>query len=451
MSKSAELLTRYEEEIESIWRDMTPKSRELCDSAKRFTPGGAVRSHSTGTHLPYGDRVDGCHVYDVDGNKYIDLVLGMACVMGHNHPAIVAAIQEQIPKGLVTFKPDVKWDLLAEKMNQRVPSIDKVWPAFGGSQAFMWAIRAARAHTRRDKIVKIRGSYHGTYDDAFISPPHGSPGIPKDRLNNLLFVDWNDKEGTERVIRENKEDIAAVLTEGFHTGGALAPQDGYLSFLRETTEKYGIVLIFDEIVNFWLDHGGTGKLYDVEPDLCCYGKGIGGGIAMGMVGGRNEIMNLFNQEESYRIAAIAAHQGDPLTVSASLACLEIMSEDEIARINANGEYMAEGIRNALTTAGLQGFVSGYGNHQALHLTDRTDVYDPVTYFTNTNTPGLKEVMSLFRRSLINKGVMTLENLMHVRASIPLTKEEIDFSVKAIEETFREIRPILAETTPHLVI
>ena len=162
-------------------------------------------------------------------------------------------------------------------------------------------------------------------------------------------------------------------------------------------------------------------------------------------------MSLFNQEESYRIAAIAAHQGDPLTVSASLACLEIMSEDEIARINANGEYMAGGIRNALTTAGLQGFVSGYGNHQALHLTDRTDVYDPVTYFTNTNTPGLKEVMSLFRRSLINKGVMTLENLMHVRASIPLTKEEIDFSVKAIEETFREIRPILAETTPHLVI
>ena len=450
MSHSKELLATYETEIETIWRDMTPKSRQLCDKSKLFTPGGAVRSHSTGTHLPYGDRVDGCHVYDVDGNQYIDLVLGMACIMGHNHPAIADAIQEQIPKGLVTFKPDIKWDLLAEKMSHRVPSIDKVWPAFGGSQAFMWAIRAARAHTRRDKIIKVSASYHGTYDDAFISPPHGSPGIPKNRLDHILFVNWNDKEGTEKVIRENSDDIAAVLTEGFHTGGALAPRDGYLTHLRELTQQYGIVLIFDEIVNFWLDHGGTGKLYDVEPDLCCYGKGIGGGIAMGLIGGKNEIMNLFNQEENYRIAAIAAHQGDPLTVTASLACLDIMTEEEISRINANGEYMADGIRNALASAGLRGFVSGYGNHQALHLTDQVDVADPVDYFTNANAPGLREVMPLFRRSLINKGVMTLENLMHVRASIPLTHEDIDFSIQAIAETFREIQPILAETAPHLV-
>ena len=450
MTNAAELLAKYEQEVETTWRDMTPKSRALCAKATRFTPGGAVRSHSTGTHVPYGDRVDGCHVYDVDGNRYIDLVLGMACIMGHNHPAIVSAIQEQIPKGLVTYKADVKWDRLAEKMNERVPSIDKLWPAFGGSQAFMWAIRAARAHTRRDKIVKIRGSYHGTYDDAFISAPQGSPGIPKSRLDDLLFVDWNDKEGTAKVIREHKDDIAAVLTEGFHTGGALAPQDGYLKFLREITQEHGILLIFDEIVNFWLDYGGTGRLFDVEPDLCCYGKGIGGGIAMGLVGGKDEVMNLFNQEESYRIAAIAAHQGDPLTVSASLACLEIMSEDEIARINANGEYMADGIRRALKAAGLRGFVAGYGNHQALHLTDTSVARDPVSYFANANQPGVKDVMPLFRRSLINKGVMTLENMMHVRASVPLTREDIDTAVGAVEETFREIQPILAETAPQLV-
>ncbi len=450
MSKGNELLAKYEAEVETVWREMTPKSRELCERAEEFTPGGALRSHSTGTYLAYCDRVDGSYMYDVDGNRYIDLIVGMTSIIGHNHPKVAEAVHAQVPKGLVTFMPDEGWDVLAEMMCDRVPSVEKVWPAFGGSQAFMWAIRAARAHTGRDKILKVWGGYHGTYDDAFVMTPDGSPGLPKNTMDNILFTSWNDKEGTEKIIRENKDELAAVITEGVQTGGTIPPRDGYLTFLREQTDKYGIVLIFDEIVNFWLDHGGTGALYDVKPDLTVYGKGIGGGLPMGLVGGHSDIMKLFSQNETFRIAAIAAHQGDPLTVAASTACLNIMTADEIARINANGELLATGIRGVLDDVGIRGLVIGHGNHQSVHLTTADEVTDPLSYLMTANAPGLKEAMALFRRSLINKGVITLEAMMALRVSTPLTETEINTSLDAMRESFEEVHPILKEVAPDLV-
>jgi len=455
MSRGEELLAKYEKEVEAIWRKMTPRSRELCEGAEKYTPGGALRSHTTGTYPAYGERVDGCYMYDVDGNRYIDLVLGMTCIIGHNHPKVAQALQEQIPKGLVSFKPSVGNDEFAEMMCKRVPSVDKVWFTLGGSQSFMWAIRAARAFTGRDKIIRIRGGYNGTYDDAYATPPNasqptGSRGLPKNTMDNILFINWNDKEGTEKVIRENKDDLAAVLTEGLQTGGTIPPKDGYLAFLRELTSKYGIVLIFDEIVNFWLAHGGTGDLYNVEPDLCCYGKGIGGGLSMGLIGGRNDIMKLFSQKEQVRIAAIVAHQGDPMSVAASTACLNILTADEIARINTNGELMANGIRSILTELGIRGQVIGYGNHQSVHLTTAEEVVDPVIYSKAANAPGLKDAMSLYRRTLINKGVLTLENLMALRTSTPLSENEIETALSAMREGFIEIHPILKEVAPDLV-
>ncbi len=111
MSKGEELLAKYEKEVEAVWRGMTPKSRELCEGAEKYTPGGALRSHNTGTYPAYAERVDGAYMYDVDGNRYIDLILGMTSIIGHNHPEVARAIQEQIPKGLVTFMPDVGWDI----------------------------------------------------------------------------------------------------------------------------------------------------------------------------------------------------------------------------------------------------------------------------------------------------------------------------------------------------
>lgn len=455
MSSPEKLLAEYEHQVETIWRQMTPKSRELCASAEKHNPGGALRSHSTGTYPAYGERVDGCYQYDVDGNRYLDLTLGMTSIIGHNHPEVAHAVQQQIPKGLVSFMPDQARDELAETMCKRVPSVEKVWFALGGSQAFMWAIRAARAHTGRDKILKIRGGYNGTYDDAMAYPPNalhpkGPLGLPSNTMDNVLFAHWNDKEQTERVIRENKDDLAAVLTEGVQTGGTIPPKDGYLTFLREITHRHGAVLIFDEIVNFWLAHGGTGDLYNVNPDLSCYGKGIGGGLPMGLIGGREDIMKWFSQAENSRIAAIAAHQGDPMSVAASTACLNIMTSDAIARINAMGEQMAEGIQSILRELGIRGHISGYGNHQSLHLTTADEVVDPVTYMQSANTPGLKQVMALFRRSLINKGVRTLENLMALRISTPVTEHEIEIALAAIREGLVEIHPLLKEVAPDLV-
>ena len=451
MSKGEDLLKKYEQDVEATWRAMTPKSRVLCANSENYTPGGALRSHNTGTYPAYAERVDGSYMYDVDGNRYLDLIVGMTSIFGHNHPKIAAAVREQMDNGLVSFMPDEGWDKLAQMMCERVPSVEKVWPAFGGSQAFMWAIRAARAYTKREKILRIWGGYHGSYDDAFAMPPTVSPGLPQNTLDNIIFCNWNDKAGTEQIIEEHKDEIAAVLTEGVQTGGTIPPQDGYLSFLRDITRKHGIVLIFDEIVNFWLDHGGTGALYDVKPDLCCYGKGIGGGLAMGMVGGHNDIMKLFDGREAYRIAAIAAHQGDPTTVAASTACLNIMTPDVIADINGRGERLAQGIRDILSDVGIRGKVIGYGNHQSVHLTAAETVSNPVEFLLAGNTPGVMETMALFRRSLINKGVLTRENLMALRVSTPVTDEELDFALAAMREGFSEVHPILRELAPQLIV
>jgi len=454
MSKGEQLLAKYEEEVEAVWREMTPKSRELSERAEQFTPGGALRSHGTGTYPAYAERVDGAYMYDVDGNRYLDLIMGMTCITGHNHPKIAQAVQEQVPKGLVTFMGDTTRDELAEMMCKRVPSVDKVWNTLGGSQSFMWAIRAARGFTGREKILKIIGGYNGTYDDAIAMPPELMPeglrGIPKNTLDNVLFTRWNDKEGTEKIIRENKDDLAAVITEGVQTGGTILPHDGYLTFLREITHEHGVVLIFDEIVNFWLDHGGTGAMFDVEPDLCCYGKGIGGGLPMGLIGGRDDIMKLFNQKEEVRVAAIAAHTGDPMTVASSKACLEILNAEEIARLNTKGDLLANGLRSILKDLGIRGLVLGYGNHQSLHLTTEEQVLDPVDYLINSHMSGFGDTMALFRRSLINKGVMTLENMMALRTSVPLTEDEINMALGAMKEAFIEIHPILKEVSPQLI-
>ena len=172
MSKGEELLASYEKEIDAIWRQKTPRSRELSERAEQFTPGGALRSHGTGTYTAFAERVDGSYMYDVDGNRYLDLILGMTCMTGHNHPKIAEAVQAQVPKGLVTFMGDETRDELAQMMCERVPSVDKVWNTLGGSQSFMWAIRAARGFTGREKILRILGGYNGTYDDAIALPPN---------------------------------------------------------------------------------------------------------------------------------------------------------------------------------------------------------------------------------------------------------------------------------------
>ena len=171
---------------------------------------------------------------------------------------------------------------------------------------------------------------------------------------------------------------------------------------------------------------------------------------MGLIGGRSDIMKLFSQKEEVRVAAIAAHTGDPTSVAASTACLSILTADEIARINAMGESLANGIRNILKELGIRGQVIGYGNHQSVHLTTDDEVTDPISYLLSANAPGLKEVMALFRRSLINKGVITLENMMALRVSTPLSENEIETALAAMRESFIEIHPILKEVAPHLV-
>jgi len=171
---------------------------------------------------------------------------------------------------------------------------------------------------------------------------------------------------------------------------------------------------------------------------------------MGMIGGHDDIMKLFSQKEQVRIAAIAAHTGDPMSVAASTACLNIMTADEIARINTNGEFMADGIRNILKELEIRGQVIGYGNHQSVHLTTSDEVVDPVDYLAKANAPGLQEVMGLYRRSLMNKGLRTLENLMALRISTPLTENEIETALAAMREGFIEIHPMLKEVAPHLV-
>jgi glutamate-1-semialdehyde 2,1-aminomutase len=306
-------------------------------------------------------RGEGPYLYDVDGNRYIDYVCSWGpLILGHAHPAVVEAVQRAAERGTSYGAPTEAEAELAQLVTEAVPSIEMVRFVNSGTEATMSALRLARAYTRRDKVVKFEGCYHGHADGLLVQAGSGvatlglpdSPGVPASYAQETLVARFNDAAGVEALFERYGEEIAAVIVEPVAANmGVVPPLPGFLASLREITERAGSLLIFDEVITgFRLAYGGAQSLFGVTPDLTCLGKIIGGGLPVGAYGGRRRIMEMMAPlGPVYQAGTLS---GNPLAMNAGLATLRALRADGFyERLEAAASRLAEGMARAAEKVG----------------------------------------------------------------------------------------------------
>jgi glutamate-1-semialdehyde 2,1-aminomutase len=317
------------------------KSKQLFAEALRYIPGGVnspVRAfRAVGGQPFFVNRAKGAHIFDVDGNEYVDYVgtWGPA-ILGHAHPKIVKAVQEAAVNGTSFGIPNPLEVTMAKLICAAAPSVQKVRMCSSGTEATMSAIRLARGFTKRDKIIKFDGCYHGHVDSLLVKAGSGaltfgnpdSAGVPAAFTQHTVVVPYNDVEAVQAAFAANEGQIAGIIVEPVPgNAGLYLPKPGYLEFLREITAANGALLIFDEVMTgFRLARGGAQERYGITPDLTCFGKIIGGGLPVGAFGGRAEIMDcLAPLGPVYQAGTLS---GNPLAMAAGIAVLEELSSAE---------------------------------------------------------------------------------------------------------------------------
>ena len=337
------------------------RSRALFDMAKRVMPGGVnspVRACGRVGRVPrFIASARGSHIFDVDGNEYIDYVGSWGpAILGHAHPAVVAAVREAAEAGLTYGAPTEREVEMAELIRELVPSMEVSRMVSSGTEAVMSAIRAARGFTGRDDVVKFDGCYHGHSDGMLVRAGSGaltqaepdSAGVPADFARHTLVAQYNDAEAVERLFREHPDSIAAVIVEPVAANaGVILPKPGFLAALRELTSRYGALLVFDEVITgFRLSLGGAQGLFGIRPDLTTFGKIVGGGMPAAVYGGREDVMRQVAPDGPVYQAGTLS--GNPLATAAGLATLKLLKSDPgiYARLEAKTVRLADAIRAA---------------------------------------------------------------------------------------------------------
>ena len=316
------------------------KSAAAFAAAKQIMPGGVnspVRSYrDVGFAPPFIARGKGSHIFDIDDNEYIDYVCSWGpLILGHAHPEVVEAIQKAAERGTSYGAPTLLETELAELIQTVYPSMEKIRMVNSGTEATMSALRLARGYTGRDKIVKFIGCYHGHSDSLLVKAGSGlatfgvpsSPGVTPGTAADTISLPYNDIEAVTRVMTEQGDKIAAVIIEPIAGNmGLVLPKQGYLKKLRELTEQYGVLLIFDEVMcGFRAALGGAQAAYGIKPDLTCLGKVIGGGLPVAAYGGKREIMDTVSPiGPVYQAGTLS---GNPLAMAAGIATLKIITKE----------------------------------------------------------------------------------------------------------------------------
>ncbi len=317
------------------------KSKELFERAKKHIPGGVnspVRAFgSVGLTPRFIKSARGAYITDEDNNTYIDYVCSWgAGILGHAHPLVIEKVKEAAELGLTYGAPTEKEIILSELIYECMPSVEVSRLVCSGTEAVMSAIRVARGFTGRTKIIKFKGCYHGHSDGLLVKAGSGalttsvpdSKGVPSDFSKHTLVALYNDKKSVEELFIRNKNDIAAVIVEPVAANmGVVLPEDGFLNFLRDITDRYGALLIFDEVITgFRLGLGGAQEYYGVKPDITTLGKIIGGGMPVGAYGGRKEIMDMVSPVgEVYQAGTLS---GNPIATTAGIETLKILMRDK---------------------------------------------------------------------------------------------------------------------------
>jgi glutamate-1-semialdehyde 2,1-aminomutase len=428
----------------------TPGSKAAFERADRYFAGGGTRGGWMTKDYPiFIDRGEGPYVWDVDGNRYIDFInSSFALAMGHNYPAIREAIARQVEKGtFFTAHNETETDL-AEELCRRVPSFQKVRFCCSGTEATMFAIRAARAYTGRKKVAKMIGGFHGTNDDLSTSlgimssgvatggedpVKQGAIGILEETLQHTVLLSFNNPSFTQAVIERHKKDLAAVIVEPvMGAAGMIPPRDGYLGFLREITKTYGIPLIFDEMISLGIAAGGAQEHYGVTPDMTCCGKVVGGGMPIGCIGGSEEIMEVFDPRKRQPwVNHGGTFAGHPLSMVSGLAQQRAMTPEVYRRLHELGERLRARLQALVDSLRVKMHVTGVGQLFCYHLTDQ-----PVR---NWETAAIGDHATIQRilDSLTRHGIHQVKT-SRGSVSYAMTDEHVDAYVDAMEIALHEV-------------
>jgi glutamate-1-semialdehyde 2,1-aminomutase len=406
---------------------------ELVDTARRVLPGGGFGNVSHDIVIAEGRAG---RVWDMSGNEYVDYLLGSGpMIVGHAHPEVVEVVREQAAKGTTFFASNPHGIRLAAEIVDAVPCAEKVRFVSSGSEADLYAMRVARAYKKRDKILKFEGGYHGMSDYGLMSlapkragnfpqPIPDSAGIPKSIGDEVLVAPFNDLETVASLVREHKDELAAIIVEPCQR--LIPPQPGFLEGLRRVADENGLLLIFDEVVTgFRFAYGGAQAYYGVTPDICTLGKAIGGGFPLAAIAGRADIMAHFDKgavAEDEFLLQIGTLSGNPIAAAAGLKTLEILKRPgAYERIFATGRALMDGYADILEVAGVDGRVVGEPPMFDIVFTDR-EVKD------YRSALGDAARMKRCNELLRERGVLKGESKYYV--SLAHTAEDIELTLAA---------------------
>ena len=423
------------------------KSKELFKKAKQIIPGGVnspVRAFkSVGGEPLFIKKASGSRIYDIDGNEYIDYVGSWGpMIVGHSNPKVVSALKKAIVNGTSYGAPTELEVQLAEMVIKAFPSIEMVRMVNSGTEATMSAIRLARAYTKRNKVIKFEGCYHGHVDSLLVKAGSGaatlglpdSPGVPPDFAKNTITIPFNDIERVKDVLKKEGEKIACIILEPVIGNiGVVPPKKGFLYGLREVTEKYGIVLIFDEVMTgFRVAYGGTQELYNIKADLTCLGKIIGGGLPVGAYGGKREIMEMVAPAGPVYQAGTLS--GNPLAMTAGIETLKILSKSGVyKRLNNISEKLCKGMEYGARESGIAVYSARVGSMFSMFFTDK-EVID----YTTAKTSDINRFSKYF--SLMLKGGIYLAPSQFEAGFVSLahSDSDIDMTIEVNRKSLKEI-------------
>ncbi len=448
--------------IEAEYRQRTPQSEAYFQRARQILPGGDTRTSTY--HAPYPlvmARADGTTLQDMDGHSYLDCMNNATSLIhGHAFPPVVNAMAQQAIRGTAWGAPCEGQMELAELLCERVDSLERIRFTNSGTEATLMAIRGARAYTGKDLIVKIEGGYHGTHDlvCASVGPemdtagpasapftiPQG-PGLPRAIMDQVRVAPYNDSAALASVLDAHAGQVAAVVVEpllGSHGFVTATPE--YLQAVRSLTADRGVLLVLDEVQTFRLDTGGAQKIYGISPDLTAMAKIIGGGLPVGAMGGRTEIMDLFDPADSKAISHGGTFNGNPMAMATGLAAMQYVTTASVARLNHLGDRLRTGIGEVATEQGLQIQTTGWGSLVGYHFSPA-----PVLDYRDARQapPELKHAFFL---ACLNHG-LSLSPAGSLNVSTVMSETDMDRALHLFQAALVDVKPLVTDAYPHLLL
>lgn len=438
---------------------MSKRSAELFERAQQVLAGGVSRNTLLRTPHPfYVKKGFGCRVVDVDGVERIDFANNMASLIhGHAHPAVVEALVSQFRRGSAfTLATEAEIEL-AELICSRSPGFEKIRFMNSGTEAMMAAVKAARAYTGRPGTAKIEGAYHGAYTPVEVSQaptpedwgpaerPNSVPlavGTPSGILRDIVVLPYNNAETVVAVLDEHRDELACVVIDLMpHRLGLVPADDDYVQAVSNWTRAHGALLIFDEVITFRTELGGMQERYKISPDLTAMGKIIGGGLPVGALAGREEVMAVFTSQNGAtpKFPQSGTFSANPVTMNAGLAAMKLFDEEAVGRLNRLGHLARTRVREAIAIADAPASVTGISSLLRIHMQAEA----PRDYRSTYPTPQRKAALDIFIQSLYDEGIVPIHSGF-ITLSTPMGEAEIDRLAEAVLASLRKVRPMLEQ-------